>query len=527
MERHLEQEEHNNQRERIAADVDVNAILADFSSRMDKLALFEPLFELGRQRRTDLDGKPVAMMELGMLTLLFFFEKKLLRSRKTSAREHEAFLAEATREVYRLESSDIKEIVSRIIRVFRPADGLGYKFTFFDLNNGQERTARTSILKADGHDSQTVTQYYTLDEDGLELVFATKEFYLEFQLSIHQLLLRKQLDKGEFQGALRQIDEMHIDVETLRERIHRIESEIKRSIVSEDTFQRYKNLLEDIDLRLKRESEEFKELLEFVRETRERIYADRELPRNQRAYELIIRIGVELEGVHNEHTRLLQQSYELGNQALRAARESMYYTGMNAFSFEQDVGAFIFGKRLPPESMQGVIAPFIRLEQVELWSPLTVFAQQQLNVRGEESGGQTAFMEMNEAEEDAFSEQRRLGITRIIGLLMTFFDEENQEVVYLSEFIDWLRARKEEQLLDSRGFYDCWLILHQRSPISHTGWTDSGDESRGNSGLLEAVAEELQGKTLNVMETGEVLRVTQRYEIQEMRIERTEANDAV
>ncbi|WP_246281165.1 replicative DNA helicase [Saccharibacillus qingshengii] len=526
MEQNLEQEQ-NSRRERIAADVDVNAVLADFPSRMDKLALFDPLFELGRQRKNDLDGKPIAMMELGMLTLLFFFEKKLLRSRKTSAREHEEFLTEATQGLYRLEAGDIKDIVSRIIRVFRPADGLGHQFTFFDLNTGKERTARTSILKADGHDSQTVTQYYTLDEDGLELVFATKEFYLEFQLSIHQLLLRKQLEKGEFQGALRQIDEMHIDVETLRERISRIESEIKRSIVSEDTFQRYKNLLEDIDLRLNRESEEFKELLEFVRETRERIYADRELPRNQKAYELILRIGTELEGVHNEHTRLLQKSYELSNQALRAAKESMYYTGMNAFSFEQEVGAFIFGKLLSPESMQGVIAPFIGLERAELWSPLTVFAQQQLAGRGEESGGQAAFMEMDEAEEDAFAEQRRIGIVRIVRLLMAFFDEKNREIVYLNQFIEWLREQGEEELLSSRGFYDCWLILHQRSPISDRGWTDSGGEARGSSGLQEDIGEELQGKTLNVTESGEVLRVTQRYEIQDMIIERTEGNHAI
>lgn len=526
MERNVEQES-TMKRERMAADVDVNTVLADGPLRMEKLALFDPLFELGRQRKTDLDGKPIAMMELGMLTLLFFFEKKLLRSGKTSAREHERFLSEATQGLYRLEAADIQDMVSRIFRVFRPADGLGHQFTFFDLNTGQNRTARTSILKADGYDSQTLTQYYTLDEDGLELIFATKEFYLEFQLSIHQLLLRKQLEKGEFQSALRQIDEMQIDVQTLRERILRIESEIKRSIVSEDTFQRYKNLLEDIDLRLNRESEEFKELLNFVRETRERIYADREMPRHQKAYELILRIGTELEGVHHEHTRLLQQSYELGNQALRAAKESMYYTGMNAFSFEHEVGAFIFGNPLPPDSMQGVIAPFIGLERAELWSPLTVFAQQQGSGRSDEFGQQQTFMEMEAAEEQLFAEQRRNATVGILRLLMTFCEKYGSDVVELAAFIEWLRQQGEDALLDSRAFYDAWLILHQRSPISPTGWTDSGGDARGIEGLQEAIAEELQGRTLRVIELDEVLRVTHRYEIQNMRIERMEDEDAI
>lgn len=84
-----------------------------------------------------------------------------------------------------------------------------------------------SYLKAAKHDLDTNTQYYVLDEHGLELVFATKEFFSEFQLSINQLLLRKQLEKGEFAGALRQIDEMHMNVEQLQQRI----------IISDETYQ--------------------------------------------------------------------------------------------------------------------------------------------------------------------------------------------------------------------------------------------------------------------------------------------------
>src|SRR5690606_27802216 len=107
-----------------------------------------------------------------------------------------------------------------------------------------------------------------------ELVFATKEFYAEFQLSIHQLVLRKQLEKGEFQGALRQINEMRVDVESLEERMNKLEHEIRRSIVSEETLQKYSTLLGDIYARLQRENEEFQELRQFAKETRMRLHAD-------------------------------------------------------------------------------------------------------------------------------------------------------------------------------------------------------------------------------------------------------------
>src|SRR5690606_22978723 len=153
--------------------------------------------------------------------------------------------------------------------------------------------------------------------------------------------------------------------------------------VSEETLTRYRSLLEDIFLRLKRENEEFTELRDFVRETKDRIYAEREIAKNQRPYELIVRIGVELEKVHNEHARQLRQSMELESSALRAAKESLYYTGMNAFNFEQDIASFLFGTPLPVEAMKGVLAPFLKLEQTKVWSPLTVFARQQLSGQDE------------------------------------------------------------------------------------------------------------------------------------------------
>ena len=57
--------------------VDITQIVSGFQERMAKLALFDPLFELQRQRKTDHDGEAIAMMELGLMALLFFFEQKL------------------------------------------------------------------------------------------------------------------------------------------------------------------------------------------------------------------------------------------------------------------------------------------------------------------------------------------------------------------------------------------------------------------------------------------------------------------
>lgn len=507
--------------ERQLQPIELSDILSGFQERMAKLALFDPLFELGRQRKTDRNGKAVAMMELGLLALLFFFEKKLMRSRRTSVKDLVEFLSAVLTDTYVLERDELDDIGRRIIHVFRPASGRKREFAFFHPGTGEEMILYTSILRTDSYEVASNTQYYALDEDGLELVFATKEFYMEFQLSIHQLLLRKQLEKGEFQGALRQIDEMLIDVETLQERIHSLEHEIKRSIVSEETLARYRSLLEDIFLRLKRENEEFSELRDFVKETRDRIYAEREPGVNQRPYELIVRIGIELEKVHNEHTRLLQQSMELESSALRAAKESLYYTGMNAFNFEQDIATFVFGTPLPIEAMKGVLAPFFPLEQSKAWSPLTVFAKQQLSGSDEGTSVEESFLGLDEERNDSsFVRRRKDRFVQVVEALLRCYIKLGRHEIRLSEFVAYLDEAEDEasDMKRKRYFYDCWMILHQRSPIRPHVSMEKEEAGETEQGLYEAIRSLLQGRTLTVRETEGILRVNERYSIQELEI---------
>src|SRR5690606_34770368 len=209
-----------------------------FRDRVRRIALFDPLYDLDRKRETDLNGTRIDMKGLGLLTLLFFFEQKLIRNNKIGVKELAYFLKDATKQVYVLKDETYEQLARTLIQTFRPTTGKKRSYTFFDWETKSEQNIEYSILKANNFDATANVQYYTLDEDGLELIFATKEFYSEFQLSINQLILRKQLEKGEFKGALRQINEMRIDVETLQERIVKLKHEIQRSIVSEEKIGR-------------------------------------------------------------------------------------------------------------------------------------------------------------------------------------------------------------------------------------------------------------------------------------------------
>lgn len=488
---------------------EVQELTSGYRERMRRLALFDPLYDLDRKREQDLDNQLIDMKGLGLLTLLFFFEQKLMRQYKTGIKQLASFLQQLTQLKYRLDEEAYEKIARLIVQTFRPTTGKKRGYPFYNWEEQSDDVIEYSILKANDFDVTTNTQYYTLDEDGLELVFATKEFYSEFQLSINQLLLRKQLDKGEFKGALRQINEMAIDVESLEERMIKLKHEIQRSIVSEETFERYKQLLEDIYGRLQREDEEFKELREFVKETRERLYSKDTHQKEHKTYELLLKITRELERVHYDHTRLLEQTISLKNTTLLTAQESLYYTGIQSFNFDHDLVSRIVSTPLPIEAMKGVLHPFLKVEENKLWSPLTVLAEQNITEDREEKVEQ-GFIEV---EKGATDDPYRIWLTkqykRVMEQYLLAFDAGKGAT--LSDFLDFLEATNQGDLYEQRFFYEFWLFLHQRSPVT------KGDLSHEERKTIFTEAIELLGnRTLVIQEQHQIIKRVERFSIQEM-----------
>ncbi|AST91046.1 replicative DNA helicase [Sutcliffiella cohnii] len=490
---------------------ELKEITSGYRERMRRLALFDPLFELDRKRETDINQNTIDMKGLGLLSLLFFFENKLLRQYKTGVKELASFLKSLVSSQYVLNDASYERLARTIIQTFRPTTGRKRDYSYFNWEEQREQFIEYSILKANAFDLKTNTQYYTLDEDGLELVFATKEFYSEFQLSINQLMLRKQLDKGEFKGALRQINEMRIDVESLEERMNKLKHEIQRSIVSEETFERYKQLLEDIYGRLIREDEEFKELRQFVKETRERLFSKDIHKKEVKTYELIVKITGELESVHYDHSRLLDKTLSMKNTTLLAAQESLYYTGIQSFNFDQDIVSKIVSTPLPMDAMKGVLHPFLQVEQNVQWSPLTVFAEQNISEEREEKVEQSFLSVLDEEPNLPYRNWLKAKFKELMQYYLLAFEEE--KISTLTQFMDYLDRNSLSSIYEQRYFYDFWIILHQRSPIVN----GELDEEEGKTLLGDAISL-LETKILVIQEGNEIINRYSRYSIQDMEI---------
>lgn len=490
--------------------IEARSVVDQFGERMKRLAIYEPLHRLDRKKGKDHSGKEVPYYELGMLTLLFFFENMIMRQKTSGIYELASFLYEVCHEKIDFDEKGFEALAREILEVYRPSNGKRNSRTFYNWETGQEETVYYSILKAARADLKSNIQYYALDEQGLELIFSSKEYFSEFQISINQLLMRKQLEKGEFMGALRQVDEMDLSAETLTERLNKIKNEVSRSIVSEETYTRYKRLIEDINLRLIRENEEFEELQEFVRLTKDSLKYQLDNEKDKRAYELILKIDNRLEEVHHEHSKLLQESIVLRTHALEAAQQSLYYIGLDSFNFQQEIVDALIGQPMPLYTSETFMAPFLELECAKVWNPMSVFNKQRIERMGEEVQGK-AFVE-GATEEELNKSKSKLSeyFKMVMDEVLPFF--EGRSYMTLEEIFTHIEEVRPE-LLDERLFYDVWIILHQKSPIEF----NSLDEDS----VLNGVREALGGITnkIKVIEYEGTVQKVPRFEIKNMLVD--------
>ena len=484
-----------------------------YRERIQRLALFDPLYKLESKKGKDRSGNNIDYFGLGLITLLFFFENMLIRNKKEGVKELTKFIYELNHGQLDLSDEDFEKLAREIIQVFRPASGKRNSKTFYNWETRQEEMVQYSILKASEFDSKTNTQYYVLDEQGLELIFATKEYFTEFQLSINQLVLRKQLEKGEFVGALRQIDEMRMDVQNLHNKIYRIKHEIQRNIISDETYGRYKTIVEDIHMRLSRENEEFEELQTFVRQTKERLGYDMQEDKEQRAYGLILQIDRQLGEVHFDHRKLLEESIVLKTTALIAAQESLYYVGIDSFNFSDQVANRLLSFPLPLEASKRLVEPFLFLEQKQQWSPITIFAKQRIE-KSEQEENNASFLELlSEEQMKKDMEIMQQNFKKIMEIVLEVMGEERE--IYLDQMAVFMKEKSYQYILDHRSFYDFWLILHQRAPIKLE------KEKEQQIHVLDEALELLKdrGDTVHVTEVTGLVKGSLRYTIKNMKLQ--------
>ena len=158
-----------------------------------------------------------------------------------------------------------------------------------------------------------------------------------------------------------------------------------------------------------------------------------------------------------------------------------------------------------------MLHPFLKVEENRFWSPLAIFAEQNITEEREEKVG-PRFLEADDAVGD---DPYRTWLMAKYKELMQLFLEAYQlgRAHTLSEFFSYLDDIGQSRLYEQRYFYDFWIIMHQRSPVQHGDM--QGEE--GNTLLGDALVL-LGGNVLDVQEGDRIIRKCERFSIQDMMI---------
>jgi len=486
--------------------IDYRESIIGYKERIGRLALFEVFGQASNKKKKDSIGNEIDYYGMMLLTLLFFFECMLTRTKESGIKELAIYLKEATERNYVLSDEDYVNVSKQMINILRPAGGKRNRKEFMNFETGEKDFVEISYLKVSDWDKENNHQYYALDEQGLELVFASKEYYNEFQISISQLILRKQLEKGEFGGALRQIDEMRISVHSIRDKIITIKHEIQSNIVSEEVYDRYKTLIGDINRRLSREHEEFEELTAFVQETKK--YYEHDINHNDKelkAYQAIVRIDNELNDVHNLHSKLLEDSIELKTKALEAARESMYFVGLTSFNFKQEIASKIMTEPIPFMEGKQIAKPFLKMSRAKVWTPVALFARQRIIKRDFEIK-ENEFLNFSTTRNKEELEERKRIYRIVFSNLYKQFDIAKGKS--LSELINDMGS----ELENMKEVYEMAILLHQLSPVDVDSVKETGEHIFSDA--MKLIEE--KGMVLKVKEMNKKLIKTDNIEISDM-----------
>lgn len=160
--------------------LDVKDIIQGYGERYERLLLFEPLNKLSAMQKKDRQQQPIDMRGLGLLTLLYFFEQKIMRNTKAGRRQLADFLYNSTQAYLDLTLDEYIGLAGIIIETFRPGNGKVKSAEFFNFDTGQQQEVSYQYLKANSFNASTNEQFYILDEHGLELVLQRRSFIANF-----------------------------------------------------------------------------------------------------------------------------------------------------------------------------------------------------------------------------------------------------------------------------------------------------------------------------------------------------------
>jgi len=443
---------------------------------MGNIAVFAPIFELGQKHKY-----PYHLPSLGLAAMLFILED-MLRGEKNCTYENMAyFLQGLIGKQYRenLSHDQAMELTHFLVRECLMNQGRPHAFSYLDWETGQEKVHKFHLVELEDYDLKDKSVRLRLSTAGLEMLFKTKEMYNELQVSITQLYLRQQIQKGVFDGALRSVEELSLAVKSEKARIRQLEEKIIRDVLQVAREQELQKQMERINEQLEREKRVFGELNELVDQTMEEYHSGNLTEKEEQAVEKIMKIKRRLMDVIHQHESLFTDKIRV-QKLMNHSIESMI---LNAFStrvnFETEFLYPVVRKNLPLETLKKLLDPLLPVRRRAYFHPWRAFQEQPLKQEGEEGLSEEELLaleeEMLRQEEKKERQRQEAKEARLEQyLLMLLKPLVEREEIKVSEILGALEeqdAGAYQELVNGMDFYPFLVQLHQLGVIPLlAGW---------------------------------------------------------
>lgn len=231
----------------------------------ERVKHLNPLWQLGSGMNLG-ELNPYAPM-LGLALLLEVFYRELDNNRERTRQDLFLITQEIVREMHLAEPDQdtLWRFVDGILWSGPPQMQESFSAYYFDEK--EERMARQTFryLQEDRQNSEWERggkTVYQLTEEALELIFMSREVLQELEISIDQLYVQQQIKRGNYQQALRGLDDLLARVNRLIQEELQYQADMKRNpkIIFQQGERRRSKREEEIKAQFDEERKRFDEL---------------------------------------------------------------------------------------------------------------------------------------------------------------------------------------------------------------------------------------------------------------------------
>lgn len=440
--------------------------LIGFSERMKNLAPFVCLVRrLGNlQKYPDYD-----IFSLGLGVMLFVLENMLIGHEEGTIDEISDFLQTIIYKTYHhnIPQEDARELAF-YIRDAITGNGETYQFEYMNLQKATGDSVPVKLMDVSYYEIKK-TSKYKLTDQGMELLFKTREIYSEFRLNVTQLYLRQQIEKGVFVGAIQTVNELSLQVRQLRERIESIMEEIRQNVLGVK-FEDLKSLLERIQEQFNIERREFTNIRHILGEQKkslECIDIERLTAKDIKALRYIRIISEKIGIVAGEHNRLFSEKLDILGEYLKMLEFRMRAGITEYMDYERSIFDKLGNENLGVETAAHILSPLFQGgAKNKVFNIMKTFEPQKIRQEEQEERESIDFdvlLEKREQEQKEAADRRNRKIEGYLEGVLKMIPKEG--VVSLSTVIQGFEGETYRQASVDFDFFSLIVMLHQKKEL--------------------------------------------------------------